>query len=532
MTKFSAPSSIGDVATPLTPTLPIDPKTGKPREKRFITVLRAEKWWIDKARLDPFFFIQYVTDKEPARHHRLWLKNIFDFTDEGRKDGTYRLNIIAPRDSAKTTIGMYSLAWFMARFPLSTNMVISVSAKQAEARLEMVRDVIRNNTRFQNVFPWIGVDERQRNTIQEFSIFADAMYDPRSNKVKSISYNVWRSLVSRSGSLKDPTMYVSGSGGKGVIGRRISGMMILDDIIDEAYLRAELQDEVYEYIMRTLIPCIMENAKVINIGTRWMLEDIPEKLKNNPGWKTLETSAIKYDGDGNPHSYWPEYWPLEKLESRRIEMDDDSLFRVSYLNDPSAYASAKFTVDGLSQKLPDSLPAFTAIYVGTDFAISVKKDADFTVFAAVGVDAAKNLYILDLQRIKVTPDVMVSELFQFAVKTATRFGKLTTVLIEKVAFQTVMKHVMADKYPSIPILPIPPIGDKGHRTEQFAILCNDGRVYFDTSNPFYKILKAEAMNFKIARHDDCLDAVSIVVQHIGTSIQNVKVRTIKSPWLL
>jgi phage terminase large subunit-like protein len=106
------------------------------------------------------------------------------------------------------------------------------------------------------------------------------------------------------------------------------------------------------------------------------------------------------------------------------------------------------------------------------------------------------------------------------------------VLIEKVAFQTVMQFSMADKYPGVPVHPLPPIGDKGHRTEQLAIKCNENKVFFDLNNVVHKEFKAEAMNFKIHRHDDCLDALSQIVQFMGSSIQNVRVRRVKSPFML
>jgi predicted phage terminase large subunit-like protein len=536
MTKILSPSDAKTpyVGEPPIPAVPLDPSTGRPREKRFVTVLRAEKWWIDKSRVDPAFFIEYVTGLAPAKHHRLWMQSIFDFSEQGKKDNKFRLNIIAPRDSAKTTISMYSMAWFIARFPLTSNVIISVSAKQAEARLEMIRGIFRDNTRFHNVFPWIKVDERQRNTIQEFSIYADGLFDPKTMKAKSLSYNAWRSILTRHGSLKDPTLYVSGSGGKGIIGRRISGLMVLDDIIDEAYLKAELQDEVYEYLIRTLIPCVKEEAKVINIGTRWMPEDVPEKLKNNPSWHTIEISALRYAPDGTPMSYWPEYWPVEKLERKRVEMDNDTLFKVMYLNDPTAFVNAKFLPDGLMKPLPETLKPddLVSIHVGTDFAISIKSDADFTVFAAVGADKDRNLFILDMLRIKTTPEQTVEQMAGFVNNVANKWGKVNQVLIEKVAFQTVMKFTISDKYPHLPINPIPPIGDKGHRTENLARLCNTGRVFFNKDCDAYRFFASEAMNFGVARHDDCLDAVAIVVQHLGASIQGSTVRRIKSPYLL
>ncbi len=508
----------------------VDPEE---RKAKFISVTRAEKYWITQARNDPAMFCHYITGKQPAKHHLIWLKQLFDFTAEGRATGTYRLNFIAPRDSAKSTILMLAECWFMSRFPFTSNMIISVSASQAQKRIEMIRDIINHDVRYKNVFPHVHVDENQRNNIQEFSVFADALYDLGTGLLKPISYKVFRSLVKRVGSPKDPTIFSSGIGGKGVIGRRISGILIMDDIIDDAFLKSDMQNDVYDYIMRTLIPCVQENAKVVNIGTRWMPDDVPEKLKNNPEWRTTEIQAIRYNDAGEPMSYWPDYWPLEKLEAKRREMDNDALFKVMYLNDPTAFSDAKFTVGGISQGLPNPLPAFTKVIIGTDFAISTKFSADWTVFTAIGVDKDKNLYILDCRRIKATPDVVVRELGAFTNYISETYGRLDHVLIENVAFQSAMKFMIYDKFSSIPVIPITPVGDKGHRASSFAQKSNESKVFYNKEMDAYKHLKSETMNFGlIGVKDDIIDSISIVVQFLGSSIQNVAVRLFKSPLLL
>lgn len=529
-TKHSSdPTTVGITIQPESEHLPVPVDD---RKVKFITVARAERFWIDKARKDPAFFCHYLLGKAPAKHHLIWLKDIFDYTSEGKQNGSFRLNLIAPRDSAKSTIAVMALTWFMSRFPFTSNAIISVSSSQSEKRIEMVRDFVAYDPRYRNIFPHIYVDNNQRNNIHEFSLAANGMFDINTGLLKPIGYNAFRSLVKRIGSGKDPSLYCAGVGGKGVIGRRISGIMLLDDIIDETYLKSDMQDEIYEYMMRTLIPCIMDNAKVINIGTRWMPDDVPQKLKENPEWKTIEIQAIRHAEDGTPLSYWPEYWPLEKLEAKRREMDNDALFRVMYLNDPTAFSDAKFTIEGLSNPLPKVIPKLTQIVVGTDFAISTKSAADFSVFTAVGLDEAKNLYILDMRRIKVTPDVLVTELGNFCAFIVDKFGKLDRVLVEKVAFQTSINFMMKAKYPHIPLEPIPPIGDKGHRATQFAERSNQGRVYYNTTCEAYRQLKSEAMNFGLmGMKDDCIDSISIVVQYLASSIQNVKVRMIKSPVL-
>ncbi len=506
-----------------------DPRTGRERERRFVTVIRAEKWWIEQARENPNRFIEYVTGLAPAKHHRIWTANIFDFNPEHKK---FRLNIIAPRESAKTTITVYDLAWYIARWPLKTNAIVSVSAAQAEKRLSMIRDLIEHDPRFQNVFPWIHVDMRMRSTVQEFSVYADAIYDPKTKRANPISYNVWRSLVTRKGSTKDPTMFVSGAGGKGWIGRRISGILLLDDIIDESTMKDTLQDEMEAYIMRTLVPCLQEGAKGINIGTRWMINDIPERLKNNPEWHTIEIQAIRKDENDVPSSYWPEFWPLPKLENRRREMNNDALFRVMYLNDPTGLASSKFEAVNFTTPLPNPMPALEGIYIGVDLAVKTKQQHDWSVFSAVGHDKDYNFFLLDMLRIKATPDQVVKALANFSYGIINRWRRLDNILIEDVAFQVLLKWALSEKYPDLPAEPVPPIGDKGHRTEQYARLHNENRFFYNQEIRDLPHLKAEAVNFPLHAHDDTLDSISIVTIKLNMSIMSASVTMVKSPFML
>lgn len=506
----------------------LDPRTGEERKKRFVTVSTAERWWIEQSRLYPHRFLQYMTGLEPAQHHLDWLSNIFDFNPENKK---YRLQFIAPRESGKTSVILYALVWYIARFPYSSNCLVSVASKQAESRLGMIRDIIEHDQRFKNVFPYIKIDERQRNTVNEFSVYSEATYDPKTGDIRSINYNVWRMMLKRAGSLKDPTMFCTGAGGKGMIGRRISGLMIFDDIVDESHLKESLQSDMYDYIMRTLIPCLQENAKAINIMTRWMINDIAERIENNPEWHSIRIQAISADKDGKEESYWPEYWPVEKLNARRNEIGK-TMFSVMYQNDPLALTAAKFEQGKLHQKLPEVMPKLSGIIVSTDLAISLKESADFTVFAAIGWDAQGNIYVLDMRRIKVTPDILVQQLGNFVHQTLSDFGQMNRVLIENVSFQSSIGFALQERFPYIPVEKVKPIGDKGHRTETFARKVNEGQVYFNTSNPVHAQLVTECINFPLYAHDDCVDTISLALQHLSMSISSSKLTFIKSPFLL
>lgn len=494
----------------------VDPRTGAPRKQRFVTVNRAEKWWIDKARVDPAFFIHYLSGMEPAKHHRWWLANIFHPQRQ-------RINIIAPRDSAKSTVAVYAMAFYLGKYPITTNGIISVSSDQAQDRQRMLRSIMVNNPRFKNVFPHVHLDTRLPDTQEEFSLWSSE---------GGRSYNNWRRLVTRYGSLKDPTIYVSGLGGKASIGNRLSGILLLDDIIDEHHLSTKAQDDVDRSVMQTLIPTVKEEGRVVNIGTRWMLNDWPERLKNNPEWYTIEIAATLYDAAGNRHSYWPKYWPLRRLDKKRREMNNDALYFIMYENDPRALTHVLFTEPQLRVNLPPILPRFVELYVSCDLAISLKEAADFNVIQGYGIDAERNVYLLNQMRFKASVDQIVNNAVNFANDLAMRYGLLTGVLVENVAFQAVFMQLFNAKDRRLPIVGVVPRGDKAHRANLVSDWSRRGKFFINQSMPDIEQLISEWMNFPLHKNDDTLDPASLLFQHLNVNVIGAEVQSVTSPYLL
>lgn len=493
------------------------------------SVETIERWWVRMARNSPVHFITYLTEKELAKHHLQWLDWIFDFSVEE----LFRLLLIAPRESAKTTVIVYALVWFIARYPWKSNMLLSVSSKQAAERMRMIKETIAMNPRFRNVFPWIKIDMHLGvpNTQEEFSIEAEAVYDPTSGAAHPITYATWRGMIARFGSLKDPTLYVAGVGGSGIIGRRISGMMILDDIVDQKNLNPDIQEGLHNYILTTLVPELQEKAKLIYIGTRWTPSDVPSYLLKNPAWKSQTIKALETDPDtGELKSYWPEFWPVEKLLRRKQELNNDAVFELAYQNNPLALASSKFKIEGLQQPLPEVIPPLVALYVGTDFASSVKARADYTVFSAVGIDRMNRVYLLDLYRMKGQPDEWVLKLGTFCAKIVEKYGMLTRVLIEKTTFQTWGQNMLLEKFPTLPTDLVPLVGDKGYRLDTLARWANEMRFFVNMDIPDYKYFFSEAINFPDV-HDDTLDAVTLPVNYHTLFTANPTLDFVKSPYM-
>lgn len=465
---------------------------------------------IELSRSSPYYFIWYVSGKRPADHHVKWLKLLFSEKDT-------RINIVAPRESAKTTILVYSLIWLMSTNPLWTNAIVSVSKTQARERLTLMRQIIQETQRYKNVFPNIHIDENRSSTQDTFSLW-DSSYP---------SYAAWMTQVTQKGSLKDPTVFVTGALGKGFIGRRISGWLIMDDIVDESLSNQAGQDKMMSYIMTTLEPCVQRRGKIINIGTRWVINDVYERLMNNPKWVSSVTRGITYDENGQPVSYWPEFWSLEDLEKKRLTINDDRIFGVMYLCDVHTNALELFNAKTASKDIPHPLPPLIGVYVSTDWATSTKERADYTVFAAVGVDAAHNIYLLDMERRKEPIDTLMGSFYSFVDRTAALYGRLDAVITENVAFQSVIYGLVVSARPDIPIVGIVPKGDKTQRARVLATYAVNDKFFVNQRiDPYVlKALNDELTNFGIHPHDDTVDALSLLFQY--TKMASVEAKVIK-----
>lgn len=410
-----------------------------------------------------------------------------------------------------TTTLVSALAYAIGKQPLKTHGIISVSSDQSKARIRVIKDMIQDNERYRNVFPDVFIDPKMPNTSTEFTV-----YSTRGG----IPYNSWKSLRLRYSDPKDVTLFAAGVGGKGAIGKRISGLLLLDDLINEDYLTDAMQDKVEQYVMQTLEPTLKESAKMVNIGTRWMTNDLPERLQKNPAWHTVVIPAIRTDDEGNEFSYWEDYWPLEKLYDKKRKMNNDALFDIMFMNDPRAMMTRIFTLESISQSLPFPLPKMRYIYIGVDLAISERTSADYTVFSLIGIDEANNMYILDMERFRANIEDSPVKLEHFYQKALASYGTIHGIIVEKVGFQAAFAQIAESRFPHLPLISYPPKGDKVHRAQIVATTAKRGQLFVDTSAHWYDIFKTEALNFapQMKLKDDTIDAVSIVAQYCFSGV--------------
>lgn len=493
----------------------------------FVTVEGAEKELIERSRSNFYDFVMYMTDGEMplAKHHIDWAFNILT---------NQRTNIIAPRGSGKTNTLNMLMAWFIGKKPWKSNAIVSVSASQAEERLEDIRDIVLSE-RFLNVFPHVHLDDKRPNTSKEFSVWASVW----QNDPYIIDRTQWRQKIRKSSEAdsKSKTLFAFGITSSGIPGKRVNGLLIIDDPHDEKNSATITQrDKVEAFVKKTLFGCLTPGSKIACISTRWAEDDLPGRLEEdkdkdgNRIWKTIQIPAILPDG----RSYWEDFWTLEDLEDKRAEIGE-TMFQLMYMNNPRGLSSGEFTIDMLRHAVDlQNLPDFRDLWVSVDIANSLADDADYTVFTLVARSKRERkdngrsgykpfkYYVLDIWRDRVKFNDCLDELQTFVESSELIYGKIKGILFERQGFQTAWADELATRNPLLKkkIYKVSLHGrNKSVRMKSVAAKAQADLFIVNTKMKNYEAMCSELLSFtgEKGNQDDICDTLSLPFQKWGSS---------------
>ena len=191
---------------------------------------------------------------------------------------------------------------------------------------------------------------------------------------------------------------VACAGLKGTITSKRSSLIVVDDAIKSAASIAnpDIRREMETNWTNVIVPTMFQGARAIALGTRFHFDDLFATIfTEKKGWKCITQSALSYDDDGRPKSYWPEMWGAKYL--LKLQADDRVAFSYQYLNQP-----VRSTELGISPELfvktevPDD---YDTIGVGIDLSAGMSERNDWTVFTLAGrVD--DKVYVIDYRRMR------------------------------------------------------------------------------------------------------------------------------------
>tara|TARA_R100000315_G_C5218210_1_gene130715 strand:+ start:1 stop:1269 length:1269 start_codon:yes stop_codon:yes gene_type:complete len=292
-----------------------------------------------------------------------------------------------PRHTKSEFASFLFPAWFLGRYPEKKIIQTAHTAELAVGFGRKVRNLISQED-FQAVFPGIELS-------------SDSKAAGRWNTNKRGDY------------------FAIGVGGA-VTGKG-ADVLIIDDphSEQEAALGAynpEVYDKVYEWYTSGPRQRLQPGGSIIIVMTRWSTRDLTGKIIKSvtqkegvDDWEVIELPAIMPSGD----PLWPEFWPMDQLESLRAELPV-AKWSAQYQQDPTSEEGALIKREWWQEWEKDSPPPCEAIIQSWDTAFLKTQRADYSACTTWGVfywpdDEGKsqpNLILLDAYKEKLEfPDL-------------------------------------------------------------------------------------------------------------------------------
>ncbi len=339
----------------------------------------------EESRVD---FLTFVKKMWPAfiggRHHET-MADAFERVANGELK---RLIINMPPRHTKSEFASYLFpAWFLGRYPEKKIIQTAHTAELAVGFGRKVRNLIGQDD-FQSVFPGIELS-------------SDSKAAGRWNTNKRGDY------------------FAIGVGGA-VTGKG-ADVLIIDDPHSEqeaalgAY-NAEVYEKTYEWYTSGPRQRLQPGGAIIIVMTRWSTRDLTGKIIKSvtqkegvDEWEVIELPAIMPSGK----PLWPEFWPIDQLESLKAELPV-SKWSAQYQQNPTSEEGALIKREWWQEWEKSEPPSCEAIIQSWDTAFLKTQRADYSACTTWGVfyradengDSQPNLILLDAYKEKLEfPDL-------------------------------------------------------------------------------------------------------------------------------
>jgi len=329
--------------------------------------------------------------------------------------------------------------------------------------------------------------------------------------------------------------------GAAVAGRR-ADLVVVDDCADAdnsatVIQRAHLSTWFFEQLEPVLEPggCFFVN------GTRWSTRDIYAEVHDS--WQTrfgddftfIRVPVLEKGDDGEWYSVWEDRFPTEEM--RGYWRDRPLEFARQMLNSPVDTSTAFLQKQWLDQNLFPRLkvPQELTIFFGVDPSWSTKTTSDYSVIAVGGKEPESGVvYLLDMIRERCDPE----RLWQMVISNAAAF-RPSVINMESTAAQSFLTKKLLEET-SLNIQPVKAVGSKTERFTNMSSYFTTRRVRILAEEihgvlsplPAFEPLYFEWTTFrgdKTTEHDDCLDALELMLQAAAYGAPPIELTLSASP---
>ncbi|HYF37782.1 MAG TPA: hypothetical protein VD994_20945, partial [Prosthecobacter sp.] len=196
-------------------------------------------------------------------------------------------------------------------------------------------------------------------------------------------------------------MYYAAGAGSNIAGFR-GGIGICDDLLSEKTAMSKLErQKINDWWVPGFISRMLPGAPVVLINTRWAVDDISGHLlkvaASDPKadqWEVISIPVILDEESaellGLPvgSSYWPEFWPMERLETLKanaLKSGGQRYWSALYLQKPVLDDGNIFKRQHFQEWERSKPPTCDYILMSMDTAFSTKDSADFSAIQIWGI---------------------------------------------------------------------------------------------------------------------------------------------------
>jgi predicted phage terminase large subunit-like protein len=463
---------------------------------------------ISRKRLLPF--VQRLNDRYMAGWvHKDICRRLEKFSDDVAAGKSPRLMLLMPPRSGKSELCSRAFpAWHLGRQPDHEIIACSYNVSLAMGFSKKVKEVI-DDPSFVPVF--------------------DIKLDPNDKSAEE-----W-SLHSSRGA------YVAAGVGGGITGKG-AHVLIIDDPLKNAEEAdsADTREKLWDWYGSTAYTRLAPGGGVLVVQTWWHDDDLAGRLQvaMDADPEADQFVVVKYPAISETDEYLdydtdmivaeepangtllrlkgealhPERYDLQKLQQIKRTISP-RFWSALYQQNPVPDDGAYFTKDTFRRSgLPNR--AQCNVIIAWDFAISEKKQNDYTVGTVLLHDSNDMLHVAEQLRFKSGDAFFIVEaILNLAAKW---YSPNMVVGFEDGqiyrAIAALLNKRMKERriYPAITVLPA--ITDKMARARPLQGRMQQGMVSFSAEGEWYDTCRLEMLRFPAGAHDDCVDSLSWAVQ--------------------
>ena len=436
----------------------------------------------------------------------------------------------AHRESAKSTFAKFFLCFYVGHHPEKSSMIIRKNDDKANETTQSIANIIEYDPRWPLCFPHVEPDKQKG--------WGATGYEVMRNDIK---YEEWTEI--KTALLPDPSFVGYGYKSGSILGSRINGVALVDDILDLVNTSSvRLQNWVKIWHSEVFDPVLQEGAFEIWNYTPWLETDLYANLEATGTYMVSVTPLLVRVTEETPGAelwpphpqipisgqwylrYWPEAWPWERINKKflRGTGDEDSsggyvAFMRMYMLDLEAIKGLNLKDEWLHKYPAVDIDPSWPTYFGVDYASTADKlkagRRDYFAMAIAKGIPGGGIVVIDGVQTKCSK----AEALQIVLSHMAIYPNVQIIGVENIGKgEEFYNDLLLAKDMAGRIPPLMPIShgrkSKGDRFENWlAPRCQTARIWFsNVQTAFLRTLYAEWLAWPNGTNDDCIDGVYMV----------------------